>query len=277
MAPVKITKGYVDVADGQIHYRMQSDGAGPFLILFHMTASTSESYESLMTALAGDVPTIAIDTPGYGESYKPSAEPSMEYIGKVVLEALDGLGVAKFHTFGHHTGASIALELACAAPDRTLSAMLNGVAAADPGEGEEMERTYAYPNPCDPLGDHILRAWNRIANGLELAPHIQLPPELMHRELIAMLKAGENWAWGYRAVFRDNIPEKLKRVTRPVLFVIAEHDGVMPWHIREVERNPRFASYIAPDHGVFYSELAAQDLAPRLREFMQNAEAQVSN
>ena len=53
---VNIKKGYVDVSDGQIHYRMQSDGAGPFLILFHMTASSSESYESLMTALAGDCP-----------------------------------------------------------------------------------------------------------------------------------------------------------------------------------------------------------------------------
>ena len=93
-----------------------------------------------MAELAGDVPTIAIDTPGYGESFKPTADPSMAYIGKIVLEALDGLNVDRFHAFGHHTGASIALELACSAPDRVISATLNGLPSNGVEEGQEMIR-----------------------------------------------------------------------------------------------------------------------------------------
>ncbi len=267
-----IKKGYVDTTDGQIHYRAQKEGSGPPLILFHMTASTSESYESLMAELAGKVPTIAIDTPGYGESFKPTAEPSMAYIGRVVLEALDGLQVQQFHTFGHHTGASIALELACSAPDRTISATLNGICSLQqPEEGEATIRSQVYPNPPSPLGECMLRAWARITRGLEM-PDLEVPDELFHRELVAFLRAGENWGWGYRAVFQDNVEEKMKSVTRPIFLVAGEHDGIMPYHIREVERCPEYPSYIAPGYGVFYSELAPQDLAPRVIDFMRSAE-----
>ena len=267
-----IKKAYVDTLDGQVHYRIQEEGIGPPLLLFHMTASTSESYESFMEALAENVPTIAFDTPGYGESFKPTVEPSVEYIGQVILQALDMMGVDQFHTFGHHTGASRALELACVVPERAISATLNGICSlGQPEEGEAVLAAQCYPNPTSPVGESMLRGWARVTRGLELAAP-PLPDEIMHRELIAYLQAGEDWSWAYRAVFRYDAEEKMNQVTRPIFFVAGEHDGIMPFHVREVERHPEYPSYIAPGYGVFYSELAPDDLAPRVIEFMRDAE-----
>lgn len=266
-----IRKGYVDTAGGQVHYRREEDGSGPPLVLFHMTPATSESYEGLMAALAGKVPTIAIDTPNYGESFRTTREPSIEYIGEVILEALSALGVERFHTFGHHTGASIALQLACAAPERTISATLNGLCSVTPEEGEAAIRDYAWPNPIDPRGGHIMRAWTRM---LSLEPvHIPYPAEIRHRDLIAFLQAGEDWSWGYRAVFRDDAPGKLDQVARPIFFVSGRHDGAMPMHMREVERCPQFPSFVHEEYGLFYAENAPDDLAMRLIAFMREAEA----
>jgi pimeloyl-ACP methyl ester carboxylesterase len=121
-----IKKGYVDTADGQIHYRRNETGSGEPIALFHMTASSSQSYDPLMRELSDQIPTIAFDTPNYGQSFKTSNEPTMAYIGTVLLEALDQLGIQKLHVLGHHTGASIAVETAVAAPARVLSATLSG-------------------------------------------------------------------------------------------------------------------------------------------------------
>lgn len=267
-----IKKRYVDVAEGQIHCRIQTEGTGLPLILLHMTPATSESYESLMLELAGKVPTIAIDTPNYGESFRTSREPSIPYIANIILEALDALSVQRFHVFGHHTGASIALELAHAHPERTMSATLNGICSVEPAEGEELIKAYAFPNPIDARGGHIMRAWTRM---LSLEPaHIDYPAEIRHRDLVAFLHAGEDWSWGYRAVFLDYVPSKMETVTRPIFFVIGRHDGAWPLHMREVERCPHFPSHVSQEHGLFYAETAASDLAPRLVAFMQKAETE---
>ena len=270
-----IKKGYVDTSDGQVHYRALNGGFGPPIVLFHMTASTSESYESLMLALGEQAPTIAIDTPGYGESFKPTKEPSIEYVSDIVIEALDAMGVDRFHVFGHHTGASIALELACAHPERTISATLNGICSlGQPEEGEAVRAAQCYPNPPAPLGESMLNGWARVTKGLEV-PGLSLPDELLHRELVAYLKAGEDWSWAYRAVFCYDAEAKLNAVTRPIWFVAAEHDGIMPFHIREVERHPEYPSYIPKGYGVFYSELAPDDLAPKLLDFVRESERHV--
>lgn len=267
-----INKGYVDTTDGQIHYRALLEGSGPPLILFHMTPANSQSYESVMLELAGKVPTIAIDMPNYGESFRTSREPTISYIGDIIIESLDALGVDRFHTFGHHTGASIALELAHTRPSRTISAALNGMCLMDAVEGQEMIDTYAFPNPIDPRGGHIMRAWTRMLS-LE-PPYIPYSAEIKHRDMVAFLHAGEDWAWGYRAVFRDDAATKLASVTRPIFFIIGRHDAAWPQHNRAVQLFPQFPSHVNEDYGLFYAENAPGELVPRLLDFMRQAETQ---
>lgn len=267
-----IRKAYVDTCDGQIHYRYTTRGTGIPVAFFHMNPSTSQSYETLMAELDGTVPTFAFDTPNCGESFrKAHQEPSMRYIGEILLEALAGLGIAKVHGFGHHTGAHIALELAHAAPETVLSATLNGLVPTTPEEGADYIRTLAFTNSITGRGNQLMSAWTRTLT-LEDETRVAFPPHIKNRECIAMLHAGEDWNWGYRAVFTDNASAKLDTVSQPIFFLIGAHDGAKPNHDREVLRHPEHPSFVHPDHGVFYAENAPADVAARLLEFIARVE-----
>src|SRR3712207_127604 len=121
-----IRKAYVDVPEGQLHYRYTEGGTGPTLLLIHMTSASSGAYEPLMREMDGTFPMIAFDTMNYGESYRTTRPPEISYIAEVLLQALSNLGVEKFHTFGHHTGVHVQTEMALQAPERVLSTIMNG-------------------------------------------------------------------------------------------------------------------------------------------------------
>ena len=112
-----ITRDYVDWADGQIHYRLGGKGPGAPLVLLHQTAGSSAMYQSLMEILQGHYRMVAPDTPGFGQSDFPPPDPTVGYYAAALLEALQDLGVDRFHAFGFHTGASIACEMAVVAPN----------------------------------------------------------------------------------------------------------------------------------------------------------------
>lgn len=265
-----IRKGYVDTPDGQIHYRYTEGGRGAPLVLFHMTADTSESYEHLMAAFDGEIPTIAFDTPNYGESFRTGRTATIGYISDTFVAALDALGLSRFHSFGHHTGASIALDLAVRYPERAVSATLNGMCAVTKEEGAFWLEALAFPNPATRYGSQIIAAWTRI-NKLEKAD-VGFPAAIKARATTAMLRAGEDWSWGYRAVFTDDGNAKLAAVKVPVFFVVGRQDLICDMHLKAASLVPHASSYVAEDHGVFYCENGVGDLKPRLLDFMRAAE-----
>ena len=108
---MSIVKGYVQTDLGQIHYR-KKEGEGLPIVCFHQTASSSAMFEAFMAEFAGSNPIIALDTPGFGGSYDPIDEPTMDQYADQMVDAMRGLGIDKAHLFGHHTGASIAVEIA---------------------------------------------------------------------------------------------------------------------------------------------------------------------
>ena len=70
---------------------------------------------------------IAMDTIGYGESYKPAGRCDIEDYARGAVALLDGLGIASSAVVGHHTGAVIAMELAASHPDRVERLVLSVV------------------------------------------------------------------------------------------------------------------------------------------------------
>ena len=272
-----IKKGYVDTGEGQVHYRYTAGGSGFPLVLFHVNASSSEAYETLMQELDGKVPTFAIDMPNNGESFRTDHEPTMKYIGEVMLEVMSNLGAPRFHVIGSHTGASICLELACTAPERVVSATLMGICPVTPEEGEAWIRDLVYKNTPTERGSQLMNAWSRTLTQEKMYPAVAFPAETRHRECVSMLKAGENFGWAYVAVFTDDVLSKMEEVTRPIFFVIGEHDPIISLHMQIVEKYPQYPSHIAPGFGTFYSEHAPEDLAPRLLDFIRSSEAELKS
>lgn len=46
---------------------------------------------------------VALDSPGFGGSFLPQGAPSARDYGAWLLEAIDALGIERFHLAAHHT------------------------------------------------------------------------------------------------------------------------------------------------------------------------------
>jgi pimeloyl-ACP methyl ester carboxylesterase len=260
-----IQKAYVTVGDGQIHCRM-SPGAGAALplVFLHQTASSSQSYENIMSRLEGEFTMIALDTPGFGQSFFPPQHASTAYYVATLLEALANLGVVRFHAFGHHTGASIAVEMGATAPERVASLMLEG-----PVWLSEAERKYWLDTAIDPMviqadGSHLMKIWDRVVG---LDPYH--PPEICHREALDTLRAGERWHEAYIAVFSQDSYAMFSRVQCPMLLLCGKNDVLMPYFKPVCEAFPHARAAVLPGCGVYALDQCAEEIAAEIRGFVK--------
>jgi pimeloyl-ACP methyl ester carboxylesterase len=261
-----IRKGYVDTCDGQVHYQICEGGSRDPIVLIHMTASAANSYDALMGALAGQFTTIACDSPNYGQSFRTDREATIDYMAEVWLEAITALGVDRFHVLGHHTGASIGVEIAVQAPERVLSATLSGLVYTTPEENVVFAEKFIQPNPITNYGTQFIGAWTRVMTTMDGA---DLPSEFNHRETVGTLVAGEKWAWGYEAVFRYHPAEQLRKVTCPIFLATGLLDRyTIIFHDRIMGDRPDARTLTPEGRGVDYLDTYATEFAPHLTEFI---------
>ncbi|TQC41749.1 alpha/beta hydrolase [Rhodococcus sp. WS4] len=275
-----IRRGYVDTSDGQLHYRYREGGDDAPILFFHMTASSSAAFESVMTHLSGTGPLYAFDTPNYGQSFKTTKQATIEYICQIFIEAADKLGIDKFYCFGHHTGTNIATQLAFMYPERVLGIMLGCASFTTPEENELYNKILPYDNPPDIRGTHLMRAWTRVVKDCEAAtpydsrePWHQVPAEVFHQEVIDTLTAGEKWYWGYQAVFTHDMMSILPQVKCPILLVAGKRDVVFFWHERAKKALPHAKVVEREGYGVYYCVFAGEDLAPFVSDFVKEVAA----
>jgi len=260
---VTIKKGYIDTQGGQLHYRF-CDGKGAVpLVFLHQTASSSQMYEKLMTELQGQYRMFALDTPGFGQSFFPPQDPTIGYYVATFLEALQTLGVQDFHLFGHHTGASIACELAATAPTRVRSLTMVGPVYMDAAERQKWIRDFVKAMIIAPDGSHLMQIWKRV-NGIDPAPS----PSLCHREAVDNLRAGERYHEAYMAVFNQDFPALLAQVRCPILMLCGAHDVLMPYFKSSCDARPDARSVILPG-GTYVVDDYPAAVAAEIRAFVQ--------
>ena len=98
---------------------MLSAGAGPPVILIHGLGATKGSFLPSVVALAGSFRAIALDLPGFGDSYKPLNAPyHPPFFARAVLDLMDALGLSRAHLVGNSMGGRVALELGLRHADR---------------------------------------------------------------------------------------------------------------------------------------------------------------
>lgn len=268
-----IRKGYVDTGDGQVHYQICESGEGGEgdkrdpVVLIHMTASAANSFDALMLELAGTYTTIACDTPNYGQSFRTDHAPSIPYIAAIWLEALDGLGVHAFHLLGHHTGASIAVEMAVQAPGRVRSITVSGLVYTTEEENVLYAQQFVQPNPITDYGTQFIGAWTRVITTMD---GVDLPAKFKHRETVGTLVAGEQWNWGYMAVFAYNPMEQVKKIKCPLFTATGELDRyTIDLHHRLANDFPSARVLTAQGRGVDYLDTYANEFAAAYIEFLK--------
>jgi pimeloyl-ACP methyl ester carboxylesterase len=210
-----IAKGYVRTSWGQLHYWHTGD-AGPALVLLHQTANSGRMWLPLFSVLGERLRLFALDTPGFGMSDPPPAQPTFEAYCAVFFEALDGLGLGEVALGGFHTGAGFAAGMAAGAPARVSRLILMGTPVFDP-QDENTRRTRAARLGWapDPEGEYLVRMWR-----------ISTYPDLWvrHRELTDRLLAGPLAWWASAAVSDTDVRDLLPAIQCPTLLLSGSQD-----------------------------------------------------
>lgn len=247
-----IRKGYIDTADGQVHYRA-AGVSGPSLVMLHQTASSSRMYESVMPALADHFTVWAFDTPGFGASFQPVEPPTTSTYARVLHEAIRATCPLGAHLVGHHTGAGIACEIAATWPTTVTSLLMIGSLALGPEERIRW-RAGVKGSPPRQDGGHLLEIWDRVAN-IDSQP-IAFPPNVVvrQRETVDNLLA-TRWHEAYLAVFDQDFEGLLKRVQCPITLASGPADVLFPYVTAALEARPDMkfielpgGAYVFDDH-----------------------------
>ncbi len=163
---------------------------------------------------------IAMDTIGFGDSYKPEEEGTIEAYARGVIDFLDALSIPRTSIVGHHTGGVIAVEVAATHPERVEKLVLSSTPYVD---AEDRERRKGKP-PVDEVkfredGSHLIELWQK---RMPFYPKGRI--DLFTRLLIDVLKVGERMEEGHRAVGRYRMEEKVPLIKAPTLVLAGSAD-----------------------------------------------------
>jgi pimeloyl-ACP methyl ester carboxylesterase len=230
-----IKKGYVDSINvhQQLHYRYVLPGAGQrenAIVFMHKSASSSVSFELLMLHYANEgFPCYAIDMPGFGGSFDPDKAQEVEieqtgtvWFAEILLQALKRLEVTrqKFHIIGHHSGASLATQIAATHPDLVASICQIGATTIGPEERARMRERFLVPfNEPAEDGSHLQKTWDYLRH-MGLKDSI----ELRQREVIDHIRAWKGRMLIYSAVWNQDSETLFASVQCPTLVLCAQDD-----------------------------------------------------
>ncbi len=209
-----ITRHFVDVPGGTIHYAVS--GAGRPVLLLHQTPRSWDEYRDVLPLLGRNFLAIAMDTIGFGDSSRPPlGSDSIERWAEVAMSFADALGLRRLSVVGHHTGAAIAVELAAAYPDRIDAAVLSAAPLID----ARFRARHTKPSRVDNVvrqsdGSHLGELWK--------IRQPWYPPgdiDLLERFVVDAVKAGARAAGGHAVVARYVMEARLPLIRCPVLVV----------------------------------------------------------
>jgi pimeloyl-ACP methyl ester carboxylesterase len=258
-----IKRAYIDIPEGQVHY--QAAGSGEPILLLHQTPQSADEYVHLIPILAKDYHVIAMDTLGYGNSDPPPRQYEIADYARSVVSFLQALGITKTHILGHHTGASIAVELAAAYPDLVDKLILFGC----PNFNPELVQQYLDDPGFQPMqikkdGSHASAIWQHLLSVLPDAD-----PKVLHFLFTNHMIVAERFEQGFIAAFRYVSTERLPLIKSPTLLICGDEDLVYEQFESVRELIPRCQPKIIKGSEIFPIEMA-EALAKEVLDFLKS-------
>ncbi|MBM3505365.1 MAG: alpha/beta hydrolase [Alphaproteobacteria bacterium] len=224
-----IKRGFVDIAEGQLHYRRAGGGSKPTLVVFHAAPAASGVLERMLAVMGRTRPAIAFDALGMGDSSPPAvATPSVADYVSATARALEALGITRYDAHGILTGANSAIELAIQRPDRVGKIVVDRLLVMDAATRAEWLESYAPDSPPDAFGNQFRFAWHFVRDEYCFFPwylrdgahrSIRSIPnaEQMHDKVVEVLKGIRTYHHFLRAGLNYPASERLALVKAPVM------------------------------------------------------------
>jgi pimeloyl-ACP methyl ester carboxylesterase len=115
-SPLDLEPRSIQLHGHPVTYRLA--GEGPALLLLHGITSSSQTWASVLPALAEHHTVIAPDLLGHGESAKPRGDYSLGAYASGVRDLMAALGHDRATVVGHSLGGGIAMQMAYQFPER---------------------------------------------------------------------------------------------------------------------------------------------------------------
>lgn len=238
MHDTPIRRGFVDIAEGQIHYREagQRLPGRPSLVLIHASPGSALTLAPLLRAFGAYRHVIAPDTLGNGDSSAPGGcAVRVADLADAHLRALDALGIERFDLYGTHTGASIASEIAIAQPQRVRALVLDGIGLYGAQEQAELLEHYVPQVQIDQNGSQLHLLWAFVRDAHLFWPWYRkdaahrrptgLPDaDALHDKFVEVLKAARSFHLPYRAALGHDKRARLPLLAVPTLLTCAADD-----------------------------------------------------
>jgi len=229
---MSVRRGLVLTSAGYIHYR--SAGEGDVVVVLHINQQSSALCSELITALGTHCHAIAFDYPGHGASDPAPGNPEISHYAHWLLEAMDGLRVARASVLGEAIGAAIAIELANISDRINKLVLVNCPHYKDRATTQRIQSTMRSDlRPSDPSGFPSTRDIQFMLERDPIHSPMQPNQSWMDRMNVAQLEAGRDRWKAIQALHRYDIPRRLATVDQPVLLLMGEHFQYTP-HMHEV-------------------------------------------
>jgi pimeloyl-ACP methyl ester carboxylesterase len=152
MAGEPATASYLEVDGARVRYL--DIGRGPAVVLLHGFASSLETWDAVVPALAEKHRVIALDLKGFGWSDRPAGDYSPEAEANLVFALLDARGVSRAAVVAHSWGSSVALAMALSRPERVTR-----LALYDAWIYDEQLPTFFHLARTGGLGEAMFALW----------------------------------------------------------------------------------------------------------------------
>ena len=218
MANVTVYRNFVDTPEGQIHYA--SAGKGKPVLFLHQTPRSWDEYRDVLPLVGTRFRAIAMDTLGFGDSYRPRRPGSIELYARGVIQLLDGLSIERASVVGHHTGGVVAVEVAAEYPQRVEKLILSSTPYVD-ADNRELRKTRPPIDEVEykPDGSHLTELWQR-----RMPYYPKDRPDLLTRFVRDALGVLDRVEDGHRAVNKYRMEAKVPLIQAATLVIAGTDD-----------------------------------------------------
>ena len=211
-----------------LHYVEQAPPVGgdaPTIVMIHGFGGNTFSYRHQIVDLAQDYRCVAIDLKGFGYSERPDGgDYSLTAQARLVLGAMDALGIDKATLIGQSMGGEVVMRLAGMAPDRVERMIL---AASVPGKRMPIVPRLSFMRRLiDPIAKLVAESsWRRLFYDRSRPDLAQIRAEY---EKPARIYGTSRTVWEMWEGIRHDERIDFAALRQPVLILWAEKERILP-------------------------------------------------